>query len=202
MKSRTDKIWGALAEIINEISINDLTKTITCFEAHSVNLLDSLRFALISCDKQAALHRQNGVKGDTAFITLSFLNSSILSGSYDLRIDFYDENFFDDISESCAYFSYAHLIPFYQQSVEFLCEKAEREFVRFMDYERDALAWKYKTEVLYKMIMTTCSLCLLHPKTIEFLPSLNVTENCVFTFGGLFNNQQLYLKFPQRAEVL
>lgn len=201
MQTRTNDIWKTLTPFIEERGINDITQTLACIEANASHLLDCLRAALCSCNEQALAFQQIREKGETAFITFSFLNTSILTGSYDLRIDFYDENFLSDIAESCAYFSYAHLIPFYHESVEAICEKASKQFVRFMDYERNALAWKYKTEILYKMVMTTCSLCLLRPEMLDFYPTLTVADNCVFTFGGLLDNQQFYLRFPRKAEV-
>ena len=185
-----------MAPFIEERSVNDIIQAITCFESHAAQLLTDLRSALHVCDQEALVWRQKGEKGETAFIAFSFLDTSILSGSYDLRIDFYDENFLNDIAESCGYFSYRHLIPLYMESVEAICDKAAKQFIRFMDYERDALAWKYKTDVLYKMVMSTCSLCLLHPEMTDFWPALTVSEDCVFTFGELLNNQQLYLKIP------
>lgn len=142
-----------------------------------------------------------GEKGKTAFITLSFLDSSVLTGMYDLRIDFYDDRFLVDIAEACAYFSYRHLMPIYQESVDVICQEAKKRFTRLMDYEKDALAWKYRDEVLYKMVMSTCSLCLLHPDMADFWPQLTVSENCVFTFGRFLHGQQLYLRFSQAEGV-
>ncbi|MDR0489991.1 MAG: hypothetical protein LBH28_01925 [Oscillospiraceae bacterium] len=201
MQNRTELIWEALAPFVEERGLNDITQTLGCFDSHAENLLKDLKAALLSCNEQAASWRRKGEKGETAFIALSFLDTSILTGSYDLRIDFYDDNFLGDIAESCAYFPYVHLIPFYHESTEAICAMAVKRFIRLMDYERDAIAWKYKTEVLYKMVMTTCSLCLLHPEMAGFWPSLAVSENCVFTFGRLLDNQQLYLKMPRQKEV-
>jgi hypothetical protein len=198
MQNRTQAIWEALSPPVEELGLNDVIKTIENFDPNATVLLADMRVALRSCDDQAAILRDKGEKGETAFISLSFLESSILTGAYDLRIDFYDSNFIDDIAESCAYFPYHHLIPLYQKSVEAIQSEAAKQFTRFMDYERDALAWKYKDYVLYKMVMTTCSLCLLHPDMVDFWPTLTVAENCVFTFGRLHNDQQLYLKMPQK----
>lgn len=198
MRIRTDEIWEAITPIVEERGVNDIKKTIESIDANASKLLTDLRTALSSCDNQAALHRDKDDKGETEFIALSFLDSSILTGTYDLRIDFYDDSFINDIAEASAYFPYSHLIPFYQESVEAIQVEAAKLFVRFMDYERDALAWKYKDFALYKMVMTTCSLCLLHPDMVDFWSTLTVAENCVFTFGRLHNNQQLYLKMPQK----
>ena len=203
MQNRTDEIWESLAPLVEERGKSDLTKTIENFGANAERLLSDLRTALRSCDEQAAAHRKNSEKGETAFIALSFLDTSILTGTNDLRIDFYDDTFIEDIAEASAYFPYQHLIPIYQESVEAICKEARKKYIRFMDYERDALACKYRDYVLYKMVMTTCSLCLLHPEMADFWATLTVSNDCVFTFGRLQNNQQLYLRapHPKKAEI-
>lgn len=201
MKNRTEEVWSALSSLVEERGVHDLEQTMSSFPSHAGPLLDDLRYAFLACNKQALSWQQKGEKDETSFIAFSFLDTSILTDSYDLRIDFYDARFLKDIAESAAYFSYAYLIPPYQKSVEVLCAEADKHFVRFMDYEADALAWKYKNEVLYKMVLTTCSLCLFNPNMKDFWPSLTVARNCVFTFGRLHNDQQLYMMLPRPQEV-
>jgi hypothetical protein len=202
MKNRTNEIWESLSDLIEERGLNDISQTFTSFNEHSEHILADLSSALISCEEQAAARRQSGEKGETTYISLSFLDSSILTGAFDMRIDFYDEGFITDIAEASAYFSYAHLIPYYRESADIICTKAGEQFVRLMGYERDALAWKYKDEVLYKMVMTTCSLGLLHPDMRSVWSKLAVSDNCVFTFGRLLNDQQLYLNYPHTTEAV
>ena len=202
MKNRTEEIWTALTPLIEELSLNDISRTLDTFNTHAESLLASMRAALISCDQQAAALRHSGEKGETAYIAISFLDSSYMTGAYCLRVDFYDDSFLTDIAEACAYFSYARLIPYYRESVETICTKASKRFIRFMDYEKDALAWKYKNEVLYKMALVVCTQCLQHPETTGFLPSLTVTDDCVFTFGRLFNDQQFFLRMPKKTAEL
>ncbi|MCL2122231.1 MAG: hypothetical protein FWH28_08295 [Clostridiales bacterium] len=199
MKSRANEIWETLASIIEERGVNDVIKGISSFDARAEDILNRFQDALRLCDAQALSWREKGEKGETAFIALSFLDTGVLTGAHDIRIDFYDERFLHDIAESCAYFSYAHLLPIFRESVEVLCTEAAKQFTRFMDYERDALAWKYKTKILFKMVMSACSLCLMHPGMTEFWPDLSVAENCVFTYGNLLRNHQLLLRLPRKA---
>jgi len=199
---RTDEIWKSMSSFVEERGLDDLAKTVECFDLHAPKLLVGLQNALRSCDAQASVYRQKGEKGETAYIALSFLDSSILAGTNDLRIDFYDDSFLEDIAEASAYFPYHHLMPIYHESIAAIHTEAEKHFVRVMDCELDGLACEYKDYVLYKMVMTTCSLCLLHPDMVEFWPTLTVGQDCVFTFGRLHNNQQLYLKMPQQKVTI
>jgi hypothetical protein len=196
MKNRTDEIWEDLSSVIEERSVRDIGQAKSVTESCANVLLSDLRAALLSCNDRASELRRRNEKGETAFIALSFLDSSVLTGAYDLRIDFYDDGFLSDIAEACAYFSYKHLIPIYRESIGVICGEAKKRFIRFMDYEEDALAWKYKDEVLFRMVMSACSFCLPHPDMADFWRRLTVSENCVFTFGGFLHDQQAYCRFP------
>ncbi|GHU60238.1 hypothetical protein FACS1894171_0890 [Clostridia bacterium] len=195
MKNRTDEIWASLSSLIEERNIQDIKQASLAAESHADAALNELRSALRSCNEQSLLLRSQGEKGNTRFITLSFLDSGILTGSYDLRIDFYDDRFLSDIAEACAYFSYRHLVPIYQESAGVICREAGKDFTRLMDYEKDALAWRYKDEVLYKMVMSASLFYLLHSDMTDFWRELTVSEDCVFTFGKFLRGQRPYLKF-------
>jgi hypothetical protein len=201
MKNRTDEIWAALGAFIEERSVADVLLTISRFEENAETLVPAMRRALLECDEQARRWRQTGDKGTTSFIALSFLDTSVLTGAFDLRVDFYDSSFIEDIAESCAYFPYAYLQPIYRESVDAISDEAKKAFVRFKDYERDGIARKYKNEVLYKLVMSVCSLCLLHPDMTTLWPELELADDCFFTFGRLHNDQQLYLRVPRERAV-
>jgi hypothetical protein len=149
MKNRTDEIWAALGAFTEERSVADVLLTISRFEENAGTLVPAMRCALLKCDGQARQLRQTGEKGATSFIALSFIDTSVLTGAFDLRVDFYDNSFIEDIAESCAYFPYTYLQPIYRESVDAICGEAKKAFVRFKDYERDGIALKYKSEVLY-----------------------------------------------------
>jgi hypothetical protein len=202
MKNRTDEIWTALGDFINERSVADVLLTIARFEENAGTLVPDMRRALLECDEKARRLRRDGEKGETAFIALSFLDTSVMTGAFDLRVDFYDASFLCDIAEACAYFPYAYLRPIYGESVAALCGEAAKSVVRFMDYERDAIARKYKNEVLYKLVMSVCSLCLLHPDMTGLWPELTLADDCLFTFGRLLNDHQLYLRVPKPSGVI
>ena len=199
MENRTEEIWATLASVIAERKERDWVQAIPVTESCKDVLLSQLSAALLSCNKQVLEWQRKGEKGDTAFIALSFLNSSVLTGEYDLRIDFYDDRFLVDTADAYAYFSYKHLMPIYQESAEAICQEADNQFVRLMDYEQDALNWKYKDEVLIPLIKSVCSYSLLHPDMADVWPQLSLTANCVLTFGGFLHDQQLYLRIPQLA---
>jgi hypothetical protein len=201
MKNRTDEIWATLGAFIEERSVSDVLLTISRFEENAATLIPAIRRTLLECDEQARLWRQTGDKGATSFIALSFLDTSVLTGAFDLRVDFYDESFTEDIAEAVAYFPYSYLKPIYQESVDAISGEAKKAFVRFKDYERDGIARKYKNEVLYKLVMSVCSLCLLHPDMTALWPELELADDCFFTFGRLQNDQQLYLRVPKEMAV-
>jgi hypothetical protein len=201
MKNRTDGIWTTLGTFIEDRSIADVLLAISRFEENAGTLVPDMRRALLECDEKARQWRQAGEKGATSFIALSFLDASVLTGDFDLRMDFHDSSFTEDIAESCAYFPYAYLRPIYQESVDAICGEAWKKVVRFMDYERDAVARKYRDEVLYKLVMSVCSLCLLHPGMVSLWPELELADECFFTFGRLHNDQRLYLRVPRESAV-
>lgn len=196
MKKRTDEIWANLSSVIEERSVRDIGQAKSVTESCADALLTDLRATLLSCNDRALELRCRDEKGETAFIALSFLNSGVLTGAYDLRIDFYDDRFLSDIAEACAYFSYKHLIPICRESIGVICGEAKKRFIRFMDYEEDSLARRYKNEVLFRMVKLSYSLCLSHADMADFWRRLAVSENCVFTFGGFLHDRQSYCKFP------
>ena len=201
MERRINEIWANMASIIEERSAQDMAQTIPSFKFYADTLLKDLRTAMLLCNEQALELQRCSEKGESAFITLSFLNSSVLTSAFDLRIDFYDDNFLVDIAAACAYFSYKHLVPLCQDSVDAICQEAKTRFTRFMDYEMDALARKYRSEVLCNMTLTMYSHCLLLSDMADFWPQLTVSENCCFTFGRFLSNQQQICMFPPMGEA-
>ena len=121
MKTRTDEIWTTLDAFIEERSVADALLAISRFEKNADDLVPAMRRALLECDGQAR-RRGDGEKGETAFIALSFLYSSVLTSAFDLRVDFYDPSFTEDIAEACAYFPYAYLEPLYRESADAICD--------------------------------------------------------------------------------
>jgi hypothetical protein len=198
MKNRTEEIWAQIAPIIEERSALDIEQAVSSTESCAELLLQDFCACLLSCNEQALHLQGRDEKGATAFIALSFLHSSTITGNYDLRLDFYDDSFLSDISEACSYFSYRHLSTIYQKSVEIICSAAAKQFVRLMDYEKDALANRYKNEVLHEMVKSACSFCLSHPDMAEFWPKLTVGDECVITFGGFLYGQQQLLRLSQK----
>jgi hypothetical protein len=112
MKNRTDEIWTTLGAFIEERSVADVLLTISRFDENAGALVPAMRRALLECDKQARQWRQAGEKGATSFIALSFLDTSVITETFDLRIDFYDSSFIEDIAESSAYFPTPIFAPY------------------------------------------------------------------------------------------
>lgn len=199
MLNRIDEIWTDLEAFIKERSVHDIEQATRITESRITPLLSDLRIALLSCNEQAKNLQDIGEKDATAYISLSFLYSSIITSKNDLRIDFYDNDFLIDISEACSYVSYAHLIPLYQDSLEIVTHEAEKRFTHLHYCEKDALSQRYCCESLYKMIMSTCLQCFLHVDMQDFWPQLDFSEDCAITFGGFLHDQRQILTLSQQA---
>ena len=55
--------------------------------------------------RRAATAREKGEKGPLRYMYVSYLQSSLYTGSYQLRLDAYDERQFGDITDAYAYWS-------------------------------------------------------------------------------------------------
>lgn len=197
MESRVEIIWTDLASLIEERRSLDLSKTSECFNFNREQLLNAWRTALHICYEQSLEWQKKGEKGETDFIAISFLDTSILTRTYDLRIDFYDKRFFCDIAESCAYLSYIHLNNVCQESTRIILDWAHSEFSQIRNYEENGLAWRYQKEVLYVMVRETCDMSLQCLELLELWSSLSVSDNCIITYGRMLDNHQPLMKVPK-----
>jgi hypothetical protein len=191
MKSRANTYWEYLTPFIEAHRESVESALSEAFERERDNALASLHGALRTCGNKSRMARELGRKGQTAFIVLSFLNTAFLDGSYRILIDLFDNDFYLDLSECSAYFSYAFLIHEFDRAAQILVNETCKNFKRCLDYEKSEIRWKYKG-VLFEKIKEILFLLFFDDATAPILKEMNLKENTTIMYGYYFNYQTPY----------
>lgn len=106
---------------------------------YAKGFLDSLKEVFA----QARRLQEEGKKGKTAFISFSFLYSSLLLGKNGFRIDVYDKDFYLDEQETCTFWEPAEIFRYVEDDVKCAERRLDSSFVPIDSNERIELYNSY-----------------------------------------------------------
>jgi hypothetical protein len=188
MKRRRNDFEKYLAPFVESNWKNTEVAMREVFEKHKHQLLATLHEALNACSNKALKAEESGRKRKTAFIVFSFLNTAFLDGSHNLLIEFFDDDYYLDLTECSAGFSYRFLMEEFDTFNQSLIREIEEKFVRCMDYELSAIRWRYK-EFLFEKIREFLLLLLSDETTTPIFKAMNLNNKATIMYGYYFNQQ-------------
>lgn len=93
--------------------------------------------------KKITLLQKEYNKGEIKYLYISYLRSSLLTKSYDFRIDFYDRNLYLDENPTYIYLSLDFIFYYYNDDILYFIEKLRKNFIRLQQYEIELIEEKY-----------------------------------------------------------
>ena len=84
------------------------------YKAEETEIIAGLQEKLQEVFQKAQQMQKVDRKGKICTMGVSYLQSSVLTGSYDLRIDLYDKEFYLDSAECCTYWKPAFITEYIQ----------------------------------------------------------------------------------------
>ena len=88
-------------------------------------------------------------KGKICTMGVSYLQSSVLTGSYDLRIDLYDKEFYLDSAECCTYWKPAFITEYIQKDIKYFKYNIHGKVPQIRTYEIQEFMDGYIINYLY-----------------------------------------------------
>ena len=82
------------------------------YKAEETEIIAGLQEKLQEVFQKAQQMQKVDRKGKICTMGVSYLQSSVLTGSYDLRIDLYDKEFYLDSAECCTYWKPAFITEY------------------------------------------------------------------------------------------
>lgn len=109
------------------------------FSRNNKNKLDILK---IINEKIILLQKEQN-KRKIGYLYISYLRSSLLTQTYDFRIDFYDKNFYLDENPIYTYIPLDFIFSYYNNDIFYLIENMKKAFIRLQQYEIELVQKKY-----------------------------------------------------------
>lgn len=132
----------------------------------------------------AELFRQWGeqTEAKSASVGICYLYSSILMRTGELRLTMYGEEFYMDKNQLEAVWFPSCFFQMYEQDMQEIIAKLQKEHPRIYQYEKDAVRYQY-AEYYYAAIAALCRDLLDEIKNCEEYRLLKRTDDFFFFFG-------------------
>jgi len=122
-------------------------------------------------------------KGKIAVISIFILKTAVLTGTYELQINLYDENFYLDRNEIYALWVPSFVVKYYEEDVSYFSKKAKQNVYQFGYTQLQDFRIKYAE--LYALLAE--QYCIKNAEKIISLSSfgqMETQEQLILTFGG------------------
>ena len=118
MTERQQQIMEIGKEIMEPIFMGQLPKLMKNYKDEETDILAGLEERLGEVFQKAQQMQNADRKGKICTMGISYLQNSVLTGSYELRIDLYDKEFYLDSAECCTYWKPEFITRYLLKDVE------------------------------------------------------------------------------------
>ncbi len=151
MTTREQKIVASVEQYLKERFDESAQQITDDFNAHFDEILAGFQKVLNACVQKAFVQQHQSDKGRLKFVVISLLNSSLITQSYELKIDLFDERMYLDGNEASDYWQPSFMLPYLQiEDMEAVRKLLSGRIPRITDYEM--------LEVQYGYAGTLCTL--------------------------------------------
>jgi len=129
--------------------------------------------------ERVTIAQQEGKQGALRYIAISYLQSSLYTGSYKLRLDAYDERQFSDLADSHIYWTPHFILKHLEQDMAHFRKHIGQHIPRVQEYEVMRFMARYSL-YYFQMILQLVS-ALIEPAIAQNIPE---TQALTVTFSG------------------
>ena len=119
------------------------------YKAEETEIIAGLQEKLQEVFQKAQQMQKVDRKGKICTMGVSYLQSSVLTGSYDLRIDLYDKEFYLDSAECCTYWKPAFITEYIQKDIKYIKYNIHGKVPQIRTYEIQEFMDGYIINYLY-----------------------------------------------------
>ncbi|WP_310603817.1 hypothetical protein [Anaerosporobacter sp.] len=137
--------------------------------------------------------QEAGKKGKIAYICIFFLESAVMTGSYQMQIQMYDKNLYFDRNEVSSRWDTSFIMKYYEKDIEELDKKAKKRiyYWRYKEYQK----MKLEYAKAYKAIVEVYGMELIRELfELELYKKLEREEDIKVLYGGYL--EKLHTIYP------
>jgi len=179
MDMREKSIYEAGEMLLTERLTQNIAKIEEAFhttpEACSIMFFEAMQTML----ERVATAQEKGEKGSLRYVCISYLQSSLYTGSYLFRIDAYDERQFGDLTEACAYWTPHFIFEHMDSDIAYFRKHIGKHVLQVREHEIMHFASRYSMH--YVHIAQQFVTELVKPFVAQHIPD---AEGLTIMFGG------------------
>lgn len=122
------------------------------YKAEETEIIAGLQEKLQEVFQKAQQMQKVDRKGKICTMGVSYLQSSVLTGSYDLRIDLYDKEFYLGSAECCTYWKPAFIARYLLKDVEYFKNVIRFKVPQIKAYEIQQFIDGYLLNYMYLLV--------------------------------------------------
>ena len=131
------------------IFMGQLPELMKNYKDEETDILAGLEERLGEVFQKAQQMQKADRKGKICTMGISYLQSSVLTGNYELRIDLYDKEFYLDSAECCTYWNPAFITEYIQKDIKYSKYNIHGKVPQIRTYEIQEFMDGYIINYLY-----------------------------------------------------
>lgn len=143
LKLREDEIESYARELLSDRYMDNLNKIEIEFFDNKQKILSELTDAFDQLFKKGIELQRKNEKEKIGFISIFYLKSSIVTGSYEIMINLYDKSYYFDRKEVSACWKPMFIIRYFIDDIEYLQKAIKTKIIRPQRYEIDKIKMQY-----------------------------------------------------------
>lgn len=152
MTERQQQILEIGKEMMEPIFMGQLPELMKNYKAEETEILTGLEERLQEVFHKAQQMQKADRKGKICTMGISYLQSSVLTGSYELRIDLYDKEFYLDSAECCTYWKPEFITSYLLKDVEYFKNEIRFKVPQIKAYEIQQFIDGYLLNYMYLLV--------------------------------------------------
>lgn len=119
------------------------------YKNNEKKILGGLYEKMLELFKKAGQMQKENTRGAVSVITVSYLQSSVLTGNYELRLDIYDRDFYLDQKECCTYWDPEFITKYILSDLGYFKDTIRFRIPQIKTYEIQQFADGYVVNYIY-----------------------------------------------------
>ena len=142
--TRKETMAACVKDHFKEHAAQALTDINHAFKTRYDEILSGFQKPLKSCAVQAEKMQRDSEKGPVESIVISVLISTVVTKTYELKIDFFDEKMYLDEHPASAYWAPEFMLPYLHMEDELTVRKLlNQKVTHITDYEMQEIEYGY-----------------------------------------------------------
>lgn len=165
------------------VFMKQLPELMENYKNNKKKILDELNEKVLELFKNAEQMQKEKTRSAVSVIAISFLQSSTLTGNYDLRMDLYDKDFYLDSKDCCTYWNPEFIAKYILKDVEYFRDTIRNKIPQIKTYEIQQFTDGYVLNYIYLMVQFFLQIFPQILDKVKMLSAAATSEDIKVIFG-------------------